>query len=333
MYKPSKKRKRAASNTQKSVQKPRKRKVMQQKEIEKEVEEVIASIVLMPSKTRSRRIPHKLFSSSIIYDAPIKKKKLSKMLIPAEVKGEEEEEEEEEEAEVSLIRSKNIVDDEAHKVTEGTTLRGAQLLDSAMLDQAEKQPITSDDLLEEVVVEEDILETIEIQVVEVITGLKFVERVLEVEAYVVQEEVLSDAATNFASKATGEENLSTPDAMKIDITGRNIKSSFDDCFDYSTLNHKLPTPSPNPSNKPSPKHTSSLAHQSEPMMESPNPTPIIQILEKAMNVYDSEHPTGESSVVHKQLTQFPSSGQPTLLNTIHEPHIDVSSGKDSSNSE
>lgn len=78
------------------------------------------------------------------------------------------------------------------------------------------------------------------------------------------------------------------------MTGNNLNSIF--VFFYSsTLNQKSPTPSPNPSPKPSRKHTSSLVQQSELMVESPNPTLIIQILEKAMNLADSENLIGEST--------------------------------------
>lgn len=80
--------------------------------------------------------------------------------------------------------------------------------------------------------------------------------------------------------------------MKIDMKGNNMNSNFEDCFDSYTLNYISPTPSPNPSLKPSPKHTSSFVQQSKHMVESPNPTPIIQILEKVMNL---ERPAGEST--------------------------------------
>lgn len=102
LHKPSKKRKQVAYDTQKSVQKPPKKKVVKQKEIEKEVKEVIASTILIPSKTRSGRTPQKVSSSSVTSDVPVKKKQLRKMVIPAEV--EEEEEEEEKETMVSLIK-------------------------------------------------------------------------------------------------------------------------------------------------------------------------------------------------------------------------------------
>lgn len=99
LHKPSKKRKHVASEDQKEVQKPPKKKVVQQKNIEKEVEEVVASTVLMPSKTRCGRTPHKVYSSSITFDEPVRKNKLRKMIVPAEV----EEEEEEVEIGVSLV--------------------------------------------------------------------------------------------------------------------------------------------------------------------------------------------------------------------------------------
>lgn len=50
-YKPSRKRKQAASETQKKVQKPQKKKVFGS--IQKEIMEIVSYIVLMPTKTRS----------------------------------------------------------------------------------------------------------------------------------------------------------------------------------------------------------------------------------------------------------------------------------------
>lgn len=67
-------------------------------------------------------------------------------------------------------------------------------------------------------------------------------------------------------------------------------------FDYSTLNQKSPTLSPYHS----PKHNSS--------------------------------PPGESTVVQNQLTLFSASEQPSPMNIMLEPPIDVSSGKASSSS-
>lgn len=58
-HKPPRKRKKVASDAIKIVQKPPKKKVVQQKEIEKEIEEVVASTVLIPSKTRSGKTPRK----------------------------------------------------------------------------------------------------------------------------------------------------------------------------------------------------------------------------------------------------------------------------------
>lgn len=55
----------------KDVQKPFKKR----KEIEEEIEEVIASTVLMPSKIKSGRAPPKVSSSSVSSDAPLIKKK------------------------------------------------------------------------------------------------------------------------------------------------------------------------------------------------------------------------------------------------------------------
>lgn len=89
---------------------------MQQK-IEKEIEKVVASIVLMPSKTRSGKNPQKTSSSSIISDAPMKKRKLRKMFLPSKIV--EEKEEKEEETGVSLVRRTKVADVGAQKVIEG----------------------------------------------------------------------------------------------------------------------------------------------------------------------------------------------------------------------
>lgn len=75
MHKPSNKIKWVASDAQKIVQKPHKRKVVHQKEIE----EVTASTVLMPSKTRSGMTPQKPSSSYVTIDAPMKKRKRRKL--------------------------------------------------------------------------------------------------------------------------------------------------------------------------------------------------------------------------------------------------------------
>lgn len=53
LHKPSNKRKHVASNAQKIVPKPHKKKDVQQKEIEKEIEEVVSYTILMSYKTRS----------------------------------------------------------------------------------------------------------------------------------------------------------------------------------------------------------------------------------------------------------------------------------------
>lgn len=71
-------------------------------------------------------------------------------------------------------------------------------------------------------------------------------------------------------------------------------------------------------------------------MDSPNLTPIIQILENVVNIVDFEQPIGETTYDQKQLTYFSDSEQPSPLNTMFgnpPPPIDVSSGKGSSSSE
>lgn len=71
-----------AFDAQKIVRKPHKKKVVQQKEIEKEIEEVFASTVLIPSKIRNGRTPQKISSSSVTTEEPVKKRKLRKMILP-----------------------------------------------------------------------------------------------------------------------------------------------------------------------------------------------------------------------------------------------------------
>lgn len=88
------------------------------------------------------------------------------------------------------------------------------------------------------------------------------------------------------------------------MTSNNLKSIFEDCFDSSNLNHISPIPSPKPSPKPSLKHTSSPIQQLEPVMNSLNPTHIIQILENDMDLVDFEHPAGETTDDQNLLNKF-----------------------------
>lgn len=105
--------------------------------------------------------------------------------------------------------------------------------------------------MEEVVARGEVLETVEVQVVEVIVGLKFVEGPSKVESSCVPEEVISEAATNIVSEVVGEETQVVPNVMETDILSSKLNYVFKDCFDSSTLNHLSPTPSP----KPYTKHT------------------------------------------------------------------------------
>lgn len=103
------------------------------------------------------------------------------------------------------------------------------------------------------------------------------------------------------------------------MIGNNLDYNLEGCFDSSILNHISLTPPSNPSPKPCLKHTLSLVQQSDLVVESDNPTPILQILEKAMNLDDFEHPAGESIDDQKQLTYFSNSEQPPHLNPMLEP--------------
>lgn len=158
---------------------------------------------------------------------------------------------------------------------EGSIFKGAQMLVFTLLEHAEKQPETSDDQLEEVIVGGDVLKTAEVQATEIIVELKCAEGTPDAEAFVVPEEVVSEAVTDLAFEVVGEENQATPDVMETDMTCHNLNSIFEDCFYYSTLNQKSPTPLPNPLPKQYPKHTPSPVQQSEPVVESHNLTHII----------------------------------------------------------
>lgn len=79
VFKPYNKRKQVTSVILKDVQKPYKKTFVHHKEIEKEIEEVIASTELMPSKTRSGKSSNTVGSVSVISKEPLKKKRLRKM--------------------------------------------------------------------------------------------------------------------------------------------------------------------------------------------------------------------------------------------------------------
>lgn len=113
-YKPSKKRKHVASDTHKLVQKTHKKKVVQHKEIQKEIEEVVSSTVLMPTTTLSGKTPKKRSSSSITTDAHVKKRKSRKMILPSEI------DEEEKKTEIPFVRKTKVMEDGPHKIVEGS---------------------------------------------------------------------------------------------------------------------------------------------------------------------------------------------------------------------
>lgn len=75
-----------------------------------------------------------------------------------------------------------------------------------------------------------------------------------------------------------------------------------------------------------------MVQHSEAMMDSPNLTPIIKILENDLNPIDYEHPIGETTSDHRQLGYISYFEQHPPLNTIFEPPIDFSNGKASSSS-
>lgn len=137
-------------------------------------------------------------------------------------------------------------------------------------------------MIKEVIVVGD-LESTEVQVAEVIVRLKFV----ETEAFGIPEEVIS--------KVVVEENLVTSEALNTNMARINLNFVSGDDFNYYTLNHKSPTPSPNCSSNHSPKHLSS--------------------------------PTVEPTFIHNHITLYSYFEQPLPLNIMLEPPIDISSGK------
>lgn len=80
VFKPYNKKKQVASIVLKDFQKPYKKRAVHPKDIEKKIEEVIASTELMPSQTRSEKSPKKVASISAITEAPLKKKRLRKAI-------------------------------------------------------------------------------------------------------------------------------------------------------------------------------------------------------------------------------------------------------------
>lgn len=152
VFKYSNNRKYVASDSLKEFQKPSKKK----KEIEKEVEEVVAFTVLTLSNTTNGRTPQKEPSSSISSDAPLRKKKLRKVVVLDEI----EEEEEEEDVGVSLVRRKMNADVAIQKSVVESNFRGANY--QPLLEHVEKHPETFDALLEEADVDRDVVEIPEV---------------------------------------------------------------------------------------------------------------------------------------------------------------------------
>lgn len=85
------------------------------------------------------------------------------------------------------------------------------------------------------------------------------------------------------------------------MTCNNLNFIFQDYFDASTLKNISLTPLPKLSLKHTPSTIHRIVQQSEAVMDSPNPTPIIQILENAINPDDYEHPVGEATDDQRKL--------------------------------
>lgn len=106
VYKLSRKREQVASESEKVLHKPPKRKVVQIIEVMKEVQEVVSTTVLMPTKTKSGatgKTPHKTTS----YELPVKKKKLRKIELST-VHDEDDEEDEQ-----LFLKEKKVVNKDA----------------------------------------------------------------------------------------------------------------------------------------------------------------------------------------------------------------------------
>lgn len=87
VYKPSRKKKQVAFEAEKVVHKPPKKKVIRQKEVQKEVKEVDYTTILIPTKKRSEvtgKTPQKTTSYDMMVVFVKKKKKLRKMVLQPE---------------------------------------------------------------------------------------------------------------------------------------------------------------------------------------------------------------------------------------------------------
>lgn len=214
----SKKRKQEASVVLKGVQKSAKKRV-----IEKDIKEVVATTVIIPSMARSGKSPKKVASVYVISEAPLRKKSLR-----IEIEGEGEKES------VYLIRKNKDADYSAQKEAIEPTFKVAQLLASVILDQSEKH--------QEAYVSKDqevgggVLEPAEVQAAEVMIGLKIVE-----DSNISKEVVPETAASG--TMDSGE-------------TCINMNLLYEDDFDCTNLNHISPTPSHILSSNKSLKHTS-----------------------------------------------------------------------------
>lgn len=169
----SKMRKQEASVVLKDVQKSSNRRF-----IEKEVGELVASTIIIHSKTKNGKSPKKATSVSVISESPLRKKMLRNLY---------DFEEEEEEQNVFLIRKKKGANGFVQKKAIKPSLKIAQLLASIILDQQEKHQEASVSKDQEAII--GILEPVEVQDAEVIVSLK------DVETYVVSKEVVPKTAT------------------------------------------------------------------------------------------------------------------------------------------
>lgn len=132
-FKPSRKRKVVTSEAQKETQKPPKKKASAS--FQKEVKEVIYTIVLIPTKTRSRatrKTPQKINSS---YVKPTPPKKVRKMILHVE-----EVKEEAKEDNHSLVWKSKEVNKLSHELMKESIEEGENLITYALRDKALENP-------------------------------------------------------------------------------------------------------------------------------------------------------------------------------------------------
>lgn len=126
VYIPSRKRKQVASESEKVVQKPPKRKVVQLIDVQKEVQEISSTSVLMSTKTRSGATG-KTSQKATTYELSIKKKKLRKMVLPDVDDNNKEEDEQ------PLVKRTKVMNKDALNIPTKDVQKGATLIVTALI--------------------------------------------------------------------------------------------------------------------------------------------------------------------------------------------------------